>query len=384
MRKCGSCELLLDPPPTPHAVVERCEDCGAKAYRGPGPDGIRVEKGETLTFPAGSITMSLDPSAATGVLTRHGVRWFVEKLITDPPKDSEAPISETLALLMEEAEAFLRASDMLSGFDLGDDAQAEAAFQRASEAPASAEFAAFAALILAQSYGADDYEGSREVALWNASMYRTIFLIRRNLHDLIWRGYSTVGVDQLRAALAAWEARPTDAGEEFWQSLIEANPILINLITIGPVVVEQNKAYVGGKSIDNRGGSVVDFLIKNSIGGNAGLLEIKTPETPLVRKAEYRDGVHAPSTEISGALVQVTSYRDTLIKNFHTLSGVPTFQAFNPTALILAGDYESLGTEDERRSFELFRSGLVGVAIVTYDELFKRVRNLLDTLAPHP
>jgi hypothetical protein len=44
-----------------------------------------------------------------------------------------------------------------------------------------------------------------------------------------------------------------------------------------PIFVIKSKAYMGGKNALNKGGGVVDFLIKNKVTNSVGLIEIKTP-----------------------------------------------------------------------------------------------------------
>lgn len=49
--------------------------------------------------------------------------------------------------------------------------------------------------------------------------------------------------------------------------------------------------------------------------------------------------------------------------------------------MVLIGNYSSeLESPEKVRSFELFRSSLNGVSIVTYDELFVKLKKILDML----
>ena len=71
-----------------------------------------------------------------------------------------------------------------------------------------------------------------------------------------------------------------------------------------PCTVVKDQAYVGGKNVSNTRGKIVDFLVKNRITENAVLIEIKTPQTPLLGR-EYRQGVINISEDLSGAILQV-------------------------------------------------------------------------------
>lgn len=381
LNRCANCGLLLEAPPVIHAVVE-CEDCGKTAFRPPGPEGLKIEAGETVTIPAGALSVSLNKVESRSKLTKHGINWFMGMLLVDNSNPSTADeLRAAVTGLRDQADAFLDASPVLADFDLEDQERSEEWINLLMQDRSLPEWSALAIVVLADKWLADDSEAEREVLLWKLATHRALFLFRTNLHELVWRGYTTVGVDQLRAARTAWDDRTGEEDEEHWQRLLDANPFLLNLLTTGPVVVEQQKAYVGGKSIDNRGGNIVDFLLRNSVGGNVGLLEIKTPKTPLLAATEYRSGIYPASSALAGAVVQVAGYRDTLLKEYHVVAESSELNAFTPLCIVLAGTHEEeLDTTAKRRSFELFRASFSGVAVITYDELFARVSSLLTTL----
>jgi hypothetical protein len=55
-------------------------------------------------------------------------------------------------------------------------------------------------------------------------------------------------------------------------------------------------------------------------------------------------------------------------------------EVFNPKCILIAGDSDrQLTDETRRKSFELFRSGLRDIEVVTYDELFRKAE-ILATL----
>lgn len=52
-----------------------------------------------------------------------------------------------------------------------------------------------------------------------------------------------------------------------------------------------------------------------------------------------------------------------------------------PSCVVLIGNYGAeLDSSAKRRSFELYRSSLSGVSVVTYDELFDRLKKILEVL----
>ena len=57
----------------------------------------------------------------------------------------------------------------------------------------------------------------------------------------------------------------------------------------------------------------------------------------------------------------------------------------DPTVFVVIGDAEREGlTGTKRRSFQLFRHTLKGVKILTYDELFNGLANLVALMEPPP
>ena len=183
----------------------------------------------------------------------------------------------------------------------------------------------------------------------------------------------------LAEALRIWDEHAAPQPEEYWHHLFEEIPELLVAAVPGDAVQLGSKCYVGGKSLDNRHGNIVDFIYTTRSTSNATLVEIKTPEAKLVGGA-YRD-VFMPSAELSGSVMQAFGYRDALLKNYYALANdpdSPRFRVFNPGVLVIIGNLErERPDERQRRSFDLFRYGLHGVVVVTFDELFAKVRDLV-------
>lgn len=151
-----------------------------------------------------------------------------------------------------------------------------------------------------------------------------------------------------------------------------------------PCALYQSQAYVGGKSFGNRGGNLPDFLYENKLTRNLAIVEIKTPQTPLLG-AQYRGQSYSVSKELSGAITQVLSYRQSLLEEFAHLrltSGDPV-EAFSPQCVLVIGNSsELLDERNKLGSFENFRSCLSGVSVFTYDELLIKLRDLIALLDP--
>lgn len=191
-----------------------------------------------------------------------------------------------------------------------------------------------------------------------------------------------IGIGNLKTALTTWNENKGNPNEEFWQRTLSKFSFVLSQVFSFPVIVLKDKAYVGGKGIENSRGNVVDFLIANKLTRNAALIEIKTPKTKIVAQG-YRGDIHNISSEIVGAVMQVSNYRDTLLKQFNVLSqeSADDFDAFDPLCMVIAGNTQNEKmSRNQRKSFELFRNGLKDVRVITYDELFAKVQILIDLL----
>lgn len=192
-----------------------------------------------------------------------------------------------------------------------------------------------------------------------------------------------VNLQSLKAAIALWQDNQTNADEEFWQRSLTENSFVLEHVFSWPTTILRGKAYVGGKSVMNMGGNVIDFLMSNQVTRNAALIEIKSPTTPLLATREYRSGVYPPSNDLTGGIMQVLNYKHSLQQEYHSLTHGQAyrFDSFDPRCAIVVGSASlELLNEDKRKSFELFRNQFSGVTIITYDELFSRAEQLIRVL----
>ena len=167
--------------------------------------------------------------------------------------------------------------------------------------------------------------------------------------------------------------------ENKWQKFFEDDPFLLSFAFGYPVVYVNGQSYVGGRRINGTGEKIGDFLYKNSVNNNAALIEIKKPQSPVVKK--YRNGVYGPHDELSGGVTQVLDQR------YHFARKFPLHQSDNSWhGKDEVADYEIdcvliVGTmptdRDPRRSFQLYRKNSHGVSIVTFDEILEKLKNLL-------
>ncbi len=193
---------------------------------------------------------------------------------------------------------------------------------------------------------------------------------------------SLLGLAAMKAALSKWEQNRNNSSEEFWQTLLSEHTAVLSQVFAYPILLITEKAYVGGKRFNNKGGKIVDFLARAVATGGLLLIEIKTPTTKLLGK-EYRDDIHPLSPDLSGAVAQVLRYRQSLTKNFGSLSETSSqgFTLGEPRCVIIAGTAATeLNTHSLKNDFELLRERTLGVTIITFDELFARVRQAIGIL----
>lgn len=188
---------------------------------------------------------------------------------------------------------------------------------------------------------------------------------------------AALGVSMLRSMRNTWEQNSTNASEEFWQGMLAKHSFVLSQAFAYPVVVIRGKAYVGGKRLDNQHGNVADFLGQVESSGNALIIEIKTPTTALLG-AEYRDEVFPLSGELVGAIGQVLKYRDSFSAEARSIAqdSTPPILQTDPRCLVIAGTNAALKKSVQKQSFERFRERLTGVTLITFDELFGRIRQL--------
>ncbi|WP_328591540.1 Shedu immune nuclease family protein [Methylotetracoccus oryzae] len=195
---------------------------------------------------------------------------------------------------------------------------------------------------------------------------------------------AAIGLQRLREALATWDANRDNTDEEFWQRQLTENSFVLEHVFSWPASIVAGKAYVGGKSVLNAGGNLVDFLLRNRLTQSAALIEIKTPGTPLLG-GRYRQTYNV-STELSGAVMQALNYRHSLQDNYRQIQGHSDdlFDSFDPQCAVIIGNTRQLGDRQKTKAFELFRHQFPGLAVIPFDELFDKARKLVELLEQEP
>ena len=327
------------------------------------------------------IRVSLEGDRSAGKLTRLGVTWFFRQFLMQWPPKPPSELEAELDRSRKYADRVLKKSELLGDLDVTSPDDFREALRRLKGQGWTVELAAVILKAAAAVFpDAFETENARDAA-WALQLVtnaHAMLLFLDQLEPLVWRGYQAYGVDALQKVLEVWQSNQATSSEAFWQELFDQYPFVVSQVLSYPVVMVRGKAYVGGKTVDDTGGQVVDYLLSHQLTNNAALLELKSPTTRLLG-GRYRQGVYPPSRDLSGAVAQVAAQRDSLLRSSELLASDPhRLSAFNSHCIVVIGHTTELDDEPRKRSFELYRSHLAGVTVMTYDELFENVRGLLN------
>ena len=376
---CEKCENIVDRKDLPHSIRE-CSKCGRTMYVqevGEHGRGINIREGDTFVIPKDWLKLSFDPLKSSGQFSKGGLQWFANLIFLGELPNKREEIEIELNRLEDTSDNFLRESDLLEGLDIDDPEHAEKIVEILQKRKDSGEWWAFLIGVFLSITNDAIEKNDIKQAVWAtacAERCRSMLVFKEHLEAVVWMGHSA---QRLVNILRTWDANKNNKNEEFWQLTFNENSYVLSQVFSVPVVFIKDKAYVGGMNIDRKEAKFVDYLYSGEASRDALLIEIKTPKTKLLG-AKYR-GVYRPSAELSGAVVQVMDYRNELIRRLESIISDTPYQIsiFNPKCILIVGNGEDqLDDDSKRSSFELFRSGLKDVEIVTYDELFRKVEIL--------
>lgn len=380
---CKNCKTLVDIEDlsSPY-VIRTCNACERNIkIREPGENGhgIKVEKGDRFIFPDNFLKISANPLLSTGHLTKHGLGWFSKLIFIEELQNNPDNLEEFIKKNHDFADRILESSELLEGLDVNAESDGEEVYARLKEQNGSVEWWAYISAMFSSMVKEAVEENDARTAAWAmraSERCRSMAVFKESLEEVVWMGHSAGRIIEV---IRKWHANKSNDNEEYWQVIFSENPYILSQVFSVPVIFIQDKAYVGGMSIDGKDAKFVDFLYASESSNDALLIEIKTPETQMLSKRPYRNGVHNPSKEMSGSVLQVLNYRRTLVSNIKNLADESEhhLDMFSPKCIVIMGNAEKeLDTIEKRNSFELFRTNLKDVEIVTYDELFKKAETL--------
>lgn len=198
------------------------------------------------------------------------------------------------------------------------------------------------------------------------------YLVQKTETDIL-------GLKRFNNFLEIWNSNKNSDDEKNWQRIIKKHSWIISQLFSSPLIMLEDEAFLGGKSLNNKHSNLIDFVYQNKLNSNILLIEIKTPATKLIGR-KYRN-THQLSSELSGSINQILNYKQSVLNEFYSLhyNSDIKFEVSNPKALLLIGSLSELNNE-EKTTFELFRNELKNVDVITFDELFEKTNNLLKVL----
>lgn len=186
--------------------------------------------------------------------------------------------------------------------------------------------------------------------------------------------------------------------EDVWQNFFENNQWIfgygLQLVSCEGLDERKLEQTVVGNDLIDGSGKRIDALLKTK-GNIAKLLfcEIKMHSPDLLVEPYDRPGVYVPAKELRGAVAQIqkTIQKVNLKINQNLIrpsdrEGNPTGEEIlfvKPRGVVIIGmlnDFKTdMGINSERlSSFEIYRQQVSGIDIITYDELYERVRFIVE------
>lgn len=380
---CKACEMLSDIADLSRPyVVRTCVTCGRKVnLRNPGAHGIgiKIDKGDQFVMPASFLAFSTNPLKGTGYFSAAGLSWFAELVfgVDIAKKTIREDFSEAARLVKESNENFFKDAEYLKGLDLDDPANEEEVFKRINANQKTVEWFGYMAAGLCFCALKAIEDGNASEAAWasaSAERFRALAIFKSYFEEAVFAGHSAKRLVEL---IQTWDENKDNDDEGFWQIKLSEHAYAISQLFSVPVTLIQDRAYVGGMRLDGKNARFLDFMFSGGNSNDAILVEIKTPNTRLLG-AKYRKNVYPPSKYLGGAIVQVNDYSHSFRQDIHLSKSVGIeLNTFNPRRVVIIGNYEKELTDAKKKtSFELFRSSLAGVDVVTFDEFFKKIEHL--------
>lgn len=187
--------------------------------------------------------------------------------------------------------------------------------------------------------------------------------------------------------------------EAVWQKFFESNHWIfgygLNVISTQAVDDSKLERITTGANFFGGAGKRIDAILR-SRGFISSLMfcEIKTHATRLLAHDAYRPpDVFRPSDEFSGGIAQLQKTVDKALREikeaFHRFAepdGTPSgieVAAIKPKQALVIGQLQEFNTEhginrERVTSFELFRRSVPEIEVITFDELFERVRFIVQ------
>ncbi len=217
---------------------------------------------------------------------------------------------------------------------------------------------------------------------WHALLQAGAQLPEALAHKRVWEGY-WASAEAYRQHLA-----DGDWTEAEWQRFFERNTWIFGYgLRYQFLHVLQERPYLGGRDFTRSGGQEGDFLMATEAALRfTVLVEIKKPESDLVKETTYRNRTFHLGEDLTGGVSQLQQQcwrwanegsRASEALDLLESRGIYTHE---PKSILVIGNIASLGgSRDKIRTFESFRSSLRHPEVLTFDELLARAQQIVAT-----
>ena len=172
------------------------------------------------------------------------------------------------------------------------------------------------------------------------------------------------------------------SSEDDWQKLFSDNPHILSMLFGYPIMKIREQASIGGRNIEGKGDKITDFLVKNNLTGNVGIVEIKKPKTSILNNRSYRGGVYSVSSELSGSVAQLLDQKYKFQKEISMIkdnSGIYDMESYAIDCILIIGVMPE--EKEQKKSFELYRHNLRDIKVITFDEVIGKLKILFQALS---
>ena len=178
--------------------------------------------------------------------------------------------------------------------------------------------------------------------------------------------------------------------EKVWQFFFKKNPWIFGYgLDYKYLNILQNESVVRGSDVSGKGSENLDTLAGST--NYTVLIELKKPSTDLFGSDQNRANSWRLSNELFSAVSQILEYKASHIiewqdgsKRFDDTESKITQKALDPkTVLIIGRDSMFNGTDKEtdikKKTFELYCRDSRNIKILTYDELYRRAKFIVES-----
>lgn len=218
--------------------------------------------------------------------------------------------------------------------------------------------------------------------IWVKTFYNIIESSKSREIEEIWE---KINLKRINNALTFWEEHKKSTKEVWdWQPFFKENFWVISQIFSSSLSFFDDEFYAWWLiQWKTKWWKWVDFVWKNDVSDNIALIEIKTPVAWLVKSKEYwwRIWIYPMHNDLMWSISQVLDQKDKTIKDFANNSWEKDYKVFNPKAILIIWSLENENmNKNQKWCFELFRNSQKDIEIITYNELFDKIKALKKLL----